>query len=103
MGTDKLIGSIGALCWEELEARESIANRPTRPSFAKALLSIADNSKIPAVVLLAFCLEGDNLTDAIRVATHANQLLKFQPAEAPWKMPPSWVGLFGRGPDKSLY
>ncbi|PNF28598.1 Proteasome assembly chaperone 2 [Cryptotermes secundus] len=58
---------------------------------------------IPAVVLMKYCSEGDNIPDAILLCTHLNTLLNFAPSDCNWESPPSWTGMFGNPPQHGLY
>lgn len=63
--------------------------------------------KLACVALLMACAEGDNVPDAVAMATHVATYLRVVPPSEqptlPFVFPPSWSQLFGRGPDASLY
>lgn len=68
---------------------------------------------IPLAVLLTFCSEGDNIPDAINLASYLNQWLQLIPqtmdrehrpsSRGPWILPSSWQLLFGSGVKSSIY
>jgi len=64
--------------------------------------------QLSAVVLLIFCAEGDNVSDALALASSANAWLHLIHTEADqqspmWKIPPSWKLLFGSQFDRTLF
>lgn len=78
---------------------------------APLLFKKCEESKVPFAALLMACAEGDNVPDAVAMASHVVTYLQLvpapeasaQPPRVPFVFPPSWSQLFGRGPDVSLY
>lgn len=81
---------------------------------APLLFKKCEERKVPFVALLMACAEGDNVSDAVAMASHVITYLQLVPApkasaqdsrlpRVPFVFPPSWSQLFGRGPDVSLY
>lgn len=79
------------------------------------LFKKCEENKLPFVALLMACAEGDNVPDAVAMASHVITYLQLVVApeasqqdalplpRLPFVFPPSWSQLFGRGPDVSLY
>ncbi|XP_023240649.1 proteasome assembly chaperone 2-like [Centruroides sculpturatus] len=59
--------------------------------------------KIPIIVLIQNCSEGDNIPDALKVVEQLNEWLKFDSALKRWRMPISWNNLFGNAPPSDIY
>lgn len=81
---------------------------------ASLLYDQSSAAKLPFVALIMACAEGDNVPDAVAMASHVATYLQIVPQVSdapqdprlprlPFKFPPSWSQLFGRGPDVSLY
>ncbi|TYZ64530.1 hypothetical protein PybrP1_010398 [[Pythium] brassicae (nom. inval.)] len=78
---------------------------------APLLYSECVAAKLPFVALVMACAEGDNVPDAVAMASHVASYLQLGPSPAPdarlprlpFVFPPSWSQLFGRGPDVALY
>ncbi|XP_002741628.1 proteasome assembly chaperone 2-like [Saccoglossus kowalevskii] len=78
---------------------------------AKRLYTQCCNKDISMAVLLVFCSEGDNISDALSLTTYLNHWLKVIPTKDPsdvtssrvWQIPKSWSLLFGSTFDKSIY
>uniref|UniRef100_A0AAV1VDK0 Proteasome assembly chaperone 2 n=1 Tax=Peronospora matthiolae TaxID=2874970 RepID=A0AAV1VDK0_9STRA len=77
-----------------------------------------EERKLPFVAWVMACAEGDNVLDAVAMATQLFRSLRIEqkdsttepsavsrsiPRALPFAFPPSWNQLFGRGPDVSLY
>jgi len=65
---------------------------------------------VAAVVMLVFCAEGDNISDALVLASFSNSMLQLVPATPPagkdrciWKIPSSWRLQFGSHIDRTLF
>ncbi|KAJ2763642.1 Proteasome assembly chaperone 2, partial [Coemansia nantahalensis] len=71
---------------------------------AKHLLRLLGDTSIPTVALVALVSEGDNVPDAIRLASAANALLEIAPGATGWRAPQSWQWLRGPAdPPSELY
>lgn len=75
---------------------------------APLLHSECEQRGIPFVAWVMACAEGNNVPDAVALATELVRYLALLPAEqkpspVPFALPPSWSQLFGRRPDVSLY
>lgn len=76
---------------------------------APLLHSACVTAKLPFVALVMACAEGDNVPDAVAMASHVATYLQLTPSltapspRLPFVFPPSWSQLFGRGPDVALY
>ena len=85
---------------------------------APLLHAQCDALKLPFVAWVMPCAEGNNVPDAVAMATQLFHLLRIAPKHLtanstdvacsmppmlPFAFPPSWNQLFGRGPDVSLY
>ncbi|KAJ2159391.1 hypothetical protein GGF46_003055 [Coemansia sp. RSA 552] len=64
---------------------------------AKELLRLGQMSDVPIIALVALVYEGDNVPDAISMATAANALLEIDPAIKRWVPPHSWKWLMAPG------
>eukprot|EP01136_Pigoraptor_vietnamica_P028602 Opistho-1_new@86235 len=66
-----------------------------------------NEADVSALVLVAFCNEGDNIPDGMLLASCANQVLGLLPVNegepVPWSMPASWSLLFGGPLDQVLF
>ncbi|KAJ8686307.1 hypothetical protein QAD02_022101 [Eretmocerus hayati] len=75
--------------------------------FAKLLFDMLQNNKIPCLILLKFCSEGDNVPDAVELVNYLNQWLKLLSVnsrnECILKYPPSWKFLFGNSAPRGIY
>uniref|UniRef100_A0A8C4X1T3 Proteasome assembly chaperone 2 n=1 Tax=Eptatretus burgeri TaxID=7764 RepID=A0A8C4X1T3_EPTBU len=66
---------------------------------------------LPLLVLLTFCSDGDNIPDALRLASHlalwlpalGHQDIKLPESKEQWKFPSSWQLLYGSGIPDSLF
>ena len=66
---------------------------------------------VPLLSLLAWCGEGDNVADAMRLAEAAARVVDgsksrerdADPVPTDWKLPISWQSLFGRSPPEAIY
>lgn len=65
------------------------------------LKECADDN-IPLVVLLKFCFEGNNIPDAIELASYLNQWLHLFQQDT-WKFPESWQLMFGNSAPLTIY
>jgi hypothetical protein len=75
---------------------------------APLLHSECKQRSVPFVAWIMACAEGNNVPDAVALATELVRYLALLPAEqkplpVPFSLPPSWSQLFGRRPDVSLY
>ncbi|XP_013407431.1 proteasome assembly chaperone 2 isoform X2 [Lingula anatina] len=77
---------------------------------AKSLLEECEKMDIPLLVVSTFCSEGDNVPDALRLASHLNTWLHLvkpgsagDTSQGGWVTPSSWQHLFGSTFDQMLY
>ncbi|XP_074644976.1 proteasome assembly chaperone 2-like [Tubulanus polymorphus] len=100
------------LNWKELEEippeagldHEQSHNYMPGAGIAKKLYESMSQENISALCVLTFCSEGDNVQDAIRLATHLNtwkNLIKDK--ESAWKIPVSWRLFYGSKSDQTLF
>lgn len=72
--------------------------------FAKRLFAVCSENALPCAVLIKFCSEGDNIPDAIFMATKLHDWLDIMDSGLKSIVfPPSWSHLFGNPPPKQLY
>lgn len=75
--------------------------------FAKSLFELLQQHNVPSTILLRFCMEGDNIPDAVELAQYADQLLEIlerdKSGNAKVKFPPSWKFLFGNPAPRDIY
>ncbi|XP_012260673.2 proteasome assembly chaperone 2 [Athalia rosae] len=75
--------------------------------FAKALYDALLKIKIPCIVLLRFCSEGDNVPDAVELASYLDQWLQLFSKDVSGNLiitkPPSWKFLFGNNPPLEIF
>ncbi|RLN37613.1 hypothetical protein BBJ28_00013126 [Nothophytophthora sp. Chile5] len=101
------------------EAAEATSNDQWVPirgaGMAPLLHAACDEQKLPFVAWVMPCAEGDNVPDAVAMATQLLKALRLAPKPSsaadpvsthpsmapmlPLAFPPSWSQLFGRGPD----
>lgn len=75
---------------------------------APLLHSECEQRGVPFVAWIMACAEGNNVPDAMALASELVRYLALLPADElhkpiPLALPPSWSQLFGRRPDVSLY
>lgn len=79
---------------------------------APLLQQECEQKELPFVAWVMAVAEGDNVPDAVALATQLVRYLDLapipgvtenQPPRLPFAFPPSWSQLFGRRPDVSLY
>ncbi|KAG1692456.1 hypothetical protein DVH05_025421 [Phytophthora capsici] len=101
---------------EETEAPLSLSDQwgsIRGAGLAPLLHAQCEELKLPFIAWVMPCAEGNNVPDAVAMATQLFRSLHLAPKEAadpaapssmlPFALPPSWNQLFGRGPDVSLY
>lgn len=75
--------------------------------FAKNLFELLQQHNVPSTILLRFCMEGDNIPDAVALTDYADQLLEILERDnnggIKVKFPPSWKFLFGNPPPRDIY
>ncbi|XP_059468504.1 proteasome assembly chaperone 2 [Neocloeon triangulifer] len=71
--------------------------------FAKLLFKYCSSRGIQTSVLMKFCDEGFNDTDANQLASFMNSWAKVVPPESKWRLPPSWSHLVGNGPPLGMF
>ncbi|KAL7302300.1 hypothetical protein TKK_0004963 [Trichogramma kaykai] len=75
--------------------------------FAKILFEILQKNKVPCVVIMKYCSEGDNIPDAIELTNYFNQYAKLIDTDSEllgqFKYPCSWKFLFGNSPPKEIF
>ncbi|XP_077983382.1 proteasome assembly chaperone 2-like [Glandiceps talaboti] len=115
------------LKWFQLEKRESVWGKAAEDSkqeipeeaknifipgggIARRLFIQGCKDNIPLAVVLVFCAEGNNVPDAMILASSINEWLKLLPSiqssttsTQQWKIPNSWNLLFGSSFDKTIY
>lgn len=69
----------------------------------KLLYDNCCREKIPVIVLIESCSEGDNIPDALKVVEQLNIWLKFNSTLKQWRMPISWNNLYGNDPPSNIY
>eukprot|EP00238_Polyblepharides_amylifera_P006451 CAMPEP_0196583396 /NCGR_PEP_ID=MMETSP1081-20130531/43414_1 /TAXON_ID=36882 /ORGANISM="Pyramimonas amylifera, Strain CCMP720" /LENGTH=264 /DNA_ID=CAMNT_0041904275 /DNA_START=86 /DNA_END=880 /DNA_ORIENTATION=- len=83
------------------------ARTPPWPVFC----ALQDQEGVDTVCVIAFCSEGDNISEGGAVAQMTADLLLLgqegpdsgTPCALQWRMPPSWGNLYGPAPDMALY
>lgn len=75
--------------------------------FTKLLFSSFERKSIPCVVIIKYCLEGDNVLDAIDLLNYFNNWFKLLPLKennlCELQYPPSWRFLFGNSAPQGIY
>jgi len=88
------------------EGSDGIAESDRRSS-PWPLLKASKDRGLPLTALCMFASEGDNIPDAIHVASAASQLLALVPesdqAAFQWKPPSSWCNLYGPPSEAPMY
>jgi len=89
----------------------SASSEPFIPGggIAKQLFTKCSSADLSAVILLVFCSEGDNVCEALILASYLNTWLQLIPTQsgdnslAVWKIPSSWRLQFGCLTDQILF
>lgn len=105
--------------WKELELRDAVPGLDAQATsqsqqlyipgggITKLLYTECCRENVPVAVLLLFCSEGDNLPDAMTLASHLNGWLNLTENSTsrshPWKIPASWKFLFGNDAPMDIY
>ncbi|XP_065334266.1 proteasome assembly chaperone 2 [Cloeon dipterum] len=71
--------------------------------FAKQLYKSCSSAGVESTVLMKFCDEGFNDTDANQLASFANAWSRILSADSKWRLPPSWSHLVGNGPPTGIF
>jgi len=92
------------LRWVELEKRERRDDNyvtdvnPYLPGggISKQFVLACQRENLPAIALIVFCSEGDNVPEAFLLANRLNDLTQIvEGQKANWRIPGSWSALFG--------
>lgn len=93
--------------WVDLEQLlDDDADNVVRGGIGPELLRLAKESKLPLIVVVRVCSEGDNVADAMLCASEITSWLglekhlKYPDALSP---PPSWQAFYGGPPESSLF
>ncbi|KAJ2713179.1 hypothetical protein H4R19_002381 [Coemansia spiralis] len=96
--------SLGPLGAASMAKEEEPLKQLHSAGAAKHLLRLLRDTDIPVVALVALVNEGDNVPDAVRLASAANALLEIVPGAENWRPPQSWQWLSGpASPPSELY
>ena len=75
--------------------------------FALNLFESLTKNKVPCIILLKFCSEGNNSPDAKELGYFFNQWISLLPKDNEdnirWKEPPSWLHIFGHEAPRDIY
>jgi proteasome assembly chaperone 2 len=109
------LDACGAVKTAEPSAWNELRGVGIAPLVHARCVSLSSNS-LGFVAFLLSCAEGDNVPDAMAMASHVLHYLEIKlpalpappsslslPPPPPFVFPPSWSHLFGRGPDASLF
>ncbi|XP_057332901.1 proteasome assembly chaperone 2 [Microplitis mediator] len=96
-----------SLDWLELESTTNAEGTEcvsiAGGGFALKLHEFLVQNKIPSVVILRFCSEGDNVPDAVAFVDYLNKWLSFGFDSSKVKFPDSWEFLFGNPAPLDIY
>jgi len=104
-------GTLSQLRWVELEKRENREENcfehvnPYLPGggITKQMILACDRENIPALALIVFCSEGDNIPEAFLLVNRLNDLARMIEDQNPnWRIPGSWSALFGNPAENEL-
>jgi len=103
--------ALSKLSWTELEKRENREENcvkdvnPYLPGggISKQLILACERESIPALALIVFCSEGDNVPESFLLVNRLNDLANIVEGQKPnWSIPGSWSALFGNPAENEL-